>query len=303
MKQEKIRIRYCGRFAPSPSGPLHFGSIVTAVGSFLEACTQGGKWLVRIEDVDVTRIRPGMDSLILRTLENHGFVWTGEVVYQHCRIEAYRAALDDLCARKHVYECLCSRKEMGLWPVNSEGEPVYPGICRHKGLNSAAGSTRRLNVQDAVISFCDATYGIQVSELAREAGDFVLQRKDGLYAYQLAVVVDDDWQQITHVVRGSDLLTSTGRQIFLQKALDFPVPAYRHLPVVLNSFGKKLSKQNLAQPVEPKRESQTLCRALSFLGQDPPDELGRARVEDVWTWARSNWNPSRIPLYKQARFP
>ena len=302
MKQDKNKICYRGRFAPTPSGPLHFGSIVTAVASFLEARAHEGEWLVRIEDIDIPRTRSGMDSLILHTLENFGFVWTGEVVYQHRRLEAYRAALDDLRMQGLVYECLCSRKDMSLWPRNSEGEAVYSGICRNRDLKGTAGTAWRLNVKDAIIAFTDLTFGKRVVKLKKEIGDFVLRRKDGLFTYQLAVVVDDAWQEITDIVRGGDLLVSTGRQIYLQQVLHFPNLSYRHLPVVVDASGKKLSKQNYAQSVEKKHESFVLCKALLFLGQNPPKDLERASVEEIWSWAQSNWYPSRIPQYKHLSF-
>jgi glutamyl-Q tRNA(Asp) synthetase len=217
-----------GRFAPSPTGPLHFGSLVTAVASYLDARSKGGKWLVRMEDVDTPRNVPGADADILRTLERFGFEWDGPVLYQSTRLDAYREALERLKSGGHVYPCSCTRTT------------TEPCQC-------TSGARWRVRFPD---------------------GDFTVRRADGIFAYQLAVVVDDAFQGVTDVVRGADLLDSTPRQMHLQKVLGLPSPRYRHVPVVLNEKGEKLSKQTLAPAIDPDGAAELLGRALQFLGHD-----------------------------------
>ncbi|MBM3765815.1 MAG: tRNA glutamyl-Q(34) synthetase GluQRS [Acidobacteria bacterium] len=241
---------YCGRFAPSPTGPLHFGSLVAAVGSWLDARRAGGRWLVRIEDIDVLRCVPGADGDILRTLEAYALDWDEEVVWQTRRHDLYRAALESLSSK--VFPCSCARK------------PRYDGACRN-GTNLPP-RTIRLRVPDALIRFEDRRLGAFEENLEATCGDFILKRADGLYAYQLAVVVDDADQRITDVVRGADLLDSTARQIWLQRQLGVPTPRYLHLPVALGSGGEKLSKQTGAPPIPPHGDVATLRKALAFLG-------------------------------------
>jgi len=244
---------YRGRFAPSPTGPLHFGSLVAAAGSFLEARTRGGEWHLRMEDVDAPRCSAVAATEILRALEACGFAWDGEVVWQSRRAEVYAAALEPLKAAGRVFPCACTRRELADSAIAPDGAAIYPGTCR-QGL--PAGRTARawrLRVDDARVSFDDAIQGRIVSDLASDAGDFILLRADGLFAYQLAVVVDDAEAGITHVVRGADLLASTSRQIFLQQCLGVPSPVYAHLPVAVNAEGEKLSKQTRAAPVDISR--------------------------------------------------
>ncbi|MDR2031166.1 MAG: tRNA glutamyl-Q(34) synthetase GluQRS, partial [Azoarcus sp.] len=236
-----------GRFAPSPSGPLHFGSLVAALGSALEARRRSGRWLLRIEDIDTPRVVPGAAAAILATLERFGFEWDGEIMWQSRRIGAYTAALERLEAGGHVFPCACTRREMAEIPDSAlarDGARRYPGTCRHGLPPGRALRVWRVKAEGA-IRFDDAIQGAQEEDLARDVGDYVIFRADGRFAYQLAVVVDDAAQGVTHVVRGADLLGSTGRQIQLQRLLGLRVPAYAHLPVATNAAGEKLSKQTL----------------------------------------------------------
>ena len=289
------KLVYRGRFAPSPSGPLHFGSLVAAVGSFLEARTQGGEWLLRMEDVDAPRCSRAAADGILRTLEACGFAWDGEVVWQSRRTEAYAAALEDLKAACRVFACACTRKELADSAIAPDGATIYPGTCR-RGLPAGRPARAwRLQVGDACIGFDDAVQGRLDSELAAEAGDFILLRADGLFAYQLAVVVDDAAGGVTHVVRGADLLASTPRQIFLQQCLGLSVPHYTHLPVAINTAGEKLSKQTRATAVDASRPGPALFSVLEFLGQQPPSGLSDEAPNELWAWAMRHWRIDRVP--------
>jgi glutamyl-Q tRNA(Asp) synthetase len=272
-----------GRFAPSPTGPLHFGSIVAAVASFLDAKSAGGKWLVRIEDVDEARTVPGAAEHMLKLLENLGMEWDGEVLYQSGRKRLYQEAMAALGA--FAYPCSCSRREI---------EGIYKGTCR-SGAKGEAKSVR-VRVNDEKISFIDLIQGEYAQNLENEVGDFVLFRADGFFAYQLAVVVDDWEQGVTRIVRGADLLDSTPRQIHLQKLLGFDIPIYAHLPVAVNDQGEKLSKQTQAEAAAP--EIQTLFKALSFLGQNPPKLLLEGDIPAFWNWALQNWDIDRVPKTK-----
>jgi glutamyl-Q tRNA(Asp) synthetase len=289
---------YCGRFAPSPTGPLHFGSLVAALASCCDARAAGGRWLVRIEDVDLARSRPGAESAILATLERYGFGWDGPVARQSERTAAYRAALERLQDAGDAYPCACSRRELEAAPAGGGGERVYPGTCRD---GIAAGHPRRaqrawrVRVAGAQIEYGDRLQGPQAQHLARDVGDFVVRRADGLYAYQLAVVVDDALQEITHVVRGADLLASTPRQIFLQRRLGYPPLAYLHVPVAINAAGEKLSKQTRAAAL-PGDALPALTAAWRFLEQPlPAGSEAPATVSEFWTWAIRHWNPARLP--------
>jgi glutamyl-Q tRNA(Asp) synthetase len=286
---------YRGRFAPSPTGPLHFGSLVAAAGSCLEAKAQGGEWLLRMEDVDAPRCSRAAADEILRTLEAFGFAWDGEVVWQSRRAEAYAAALERLKSAGRVFACACTRKELADSAIAPDGAAIYPGTCRQGLPAGRPARAWRLRVGDARIGFDDAIQGRIESELALDAGDFILLRADGLFAYQLAVVVDDADAGITHVVRGADLLHSTPRQIFLQQCLGLPTPCYAHLPVAVNAVGEKLSKQTRAAPVDVARAGPALFAALSFLGQRPPAELSGAGPEELWAWAGIHWRLDRVP--------
>ncbi|MGB9151240.1 MAG: tRNA glutamyl-Q(34) synthetase GluQRS, partial [Burkholderiales bacterium] len=237
---------YRGRFAPSPTGPLHFGSLVAAVGSYLDAKAHGGEWLLRMEDLDTQRNMPGAADGILRTLEQFGFGWDGAVVYQSARKDLYLDALETLREKKLVYPCACSRKEIADSSLVGIEGPVYPGTCRDGMPVGRKVRAWRLRTSENIIKINDLIQGTNSQNIAREVGDFVLQRADRTIAYQLSVVIDDANQGITHVVRGADLLASTPRQVYLQRLLDLPTPHYLHLPVAVNERGEKLSKQTLA---------------------------------------------------------
>ncbi|MEY2631522.1 MAG: hypothetical protein RIR00_176 [Pseudomonadota bacterium] len=287
---------YRGRFAPSPTGALHFGSLIAAVGSYLEARSQGGEWGLRIEDVDTPRNVPGADLDILRTLEAFGFEWDGEVVWQSQRRDAYAAALAQLQAAGLAYPCACSRKEIAALGRQTaiDGGLVYPGRCRDGLPPTRSPRAWRLRTEATPLRFHDAIQGEQQQCLERDVGDFVLLRADGPFAYQLAVVVDDGWQGITHVVRGADLLDSTPRQIHLQRCLGLPQPEYAHLPVAVNAAGEKLSKQTLAPALNPAQAPALLWAALDFLNQAPPKELQQASLPPLWDWAIAHWRCERI---------
>jgi glutamyl-Q tRNA(Asp) synthetase len=292
--------RYRGRFAPSPTGPLHFGSLVAAVGSFLEARTCGGDWLVRMEDLDPPRVVPGAADDILRALRACGLEWDGAVVRQSERSDAYHAALHRLRQAGRVYPCVCSRREIADSALAGVDGPVYPGTCRAGVAAGKAARALRLSTREAAVEFIDAVQGRVAHDLEREFGDFVLYRADEVYAYQLAVVVDDAEQGITDVVRGADLLGSTPRQIFVQELLGLPRPRYAHLPVAVNAAGEKLSKQTFAAPLDASRPLPALSAALDFLGQHPPAELARGTLKEFWDWALKNWSLARVPRARSA---
>ena len=302
---DSIHPLYVGRFAPTPSGPLHFGSLIAALGSALEARCHGGRWLVRIEDVDTPRAAPGVAEAMLATLQRFGFEWDGEVLWQSRRAEVYAGALERLKAGGHVFPCACSRRELAEVPDSTlvrDGSRRYPGTCRN-GLPPGAGPRAWRVRAGGVVRFADAVQGWQEEELARDVGDYVVFRADGIFAYQLAVVVDDAEQGVTHVVRGADLFGSTARQIHLQTLLGLPVPAYAHLPVALSAAGEKLSKQTLARAVDEGPPPSMLAAGLGFLGQNPPEGLSGASVKEVWAWARDNWNLGRVPRVLQLVAP
>lgn len=310
MKLEMNPPAYRGRFAPSPTGPLHFGSLVAAVGSYLDARSQGGSWLLRMEDVDLPRCQPGAADEILRTLAAFGFTWDGPVLYQSQRSAAYRAAFERLRRDERVFACACTRRELAdsrlrhpQHVLASDGALVYPGTCRSGLPPGRSARAWRLRVDATCIAFADRLQGHIKQQLASEVGDFILLRADGLFAYQLAVVVDDADQGITHIVRGADLLDSTARQILLQQLLGLPTPSYAHLPVAVNAQGEKLSKQTLATPLDIARPAPALCQALEFLGQPPPAELRRAPLAEVWQWAHTHWDFARIPRRRACSLP
>lgn len=282
-------VTYTGRFAPSPTGLLHFGSLLAALAGFLDARAQAGRWLLRIEDLDPPREHPGARIQIPRTLETFGLHWDGDVVYQSERLHHYQQALEQLTANADAYRCNCSRKQV----QQRSGQNRYDGHCLHSPPAIETPSAWRCHCNGAEISFDDGIQGPQHSLLA-EGGDFVIRRKDGLFAYLLAVVVDDHLQGITHVVRGSDLLPETPRQLYLQQRLGYHHPHYSHIPVASNTDGQKLSKQNLAQPLDEQHPVPQLISALTFLGQAPPAELTDASLDELLAWAVSNWQPQNI---------
>lgn len=290
---------YIGRFAPSPTGSLHFGSLIAATGSYLEAKAQHGRWLVRMEDTDPPREQAGAASQILRTLEAYGFIWDGKVMYQSQRYATYEDALNRLKAHGLIYPCTCSRKEILDSALTGIEGHVYPGTCRH-GVSHATRTQHawRLKTTCQPTSFIDAIQGKQTQNLETDIGDFVLKRADGLYAYQLAVVVDDAEQGVTHVMRGADLLSSTPRQIYLQQQLGITTPQYAHLPIATNPRGEKLSKQTLARPLDDTNPVAALWSALDFLGQHPPATLKTASQQSLWAWAHLHWQLTSVPKYK-----
>ena len=297
VKTESLE-RYRGRFAPSPTGPLHFGSLVAALGSYLDARKHRGEWLVRMENLDRTREVAGASDLILRTLEAFGFLWDGVVIYQHERREAYETALHALMDRRLAYPCACSRKEIAVAAILGEEGPIYPGTCRTGLPKGRRERSIRLLTRAEEIAFRDRIQGEIRQNPGLEIGDFVLQRADGFHAYQLAVVVDDAWQGINQVVRGADLLSSTPRQCYLQELLGLPLPAYAHLPLAVDRQGRKLSKQYQAAPVNPQNPLPALLQALAFLGQPlPPEPLGD--LPEFWQWAIDHWDIGSVPAQRE----
>ncbi|MEJ2622925.1 MAG: tRNA glutamyl-Q(34) synthetase GluQRS [Candidatus Thiodiazotropha sp.] len=292
---------YRGRFAPSPTGRLHFGSLVAAVGSFLDARHHQGEWLVRIEDLDRTREVQGCAAEILSNLDAFGLHWDREVVYQSQRTEHYAEAVDRLLAADLAYPCNCSRKQIRELAEPGADGPIYPGTCRSgKGMIHAPHSIRLLT-EDREIRFTDRLQGMFVQNPGRQIGDFVIRRVDGYHAYQLAVVVDDAWQEITDVVRGADLLSSTPRQCYLQQRLGLDQPNYLHLPLAVDRTGRKLSKQDRDRPVDAKDPLTILLRVLAFLQQPLPAERPM-NVESLWQWAIPNWRLETIPANAKPGF-
>ncbi len=283
-----------GRFAPSPTGPLHFGSLVAAVASHADAHRAGGEWRLRIDDVDLSRARSDAADDIVATLARHGMRWHGDVVRQSARIPRYDAAFAALSRRGSLFACTCTRAQVAAAPLSVAGERVYPGRCRARvAAPPGVAVAWRLRVGNAEIGFLDRVQGMVRQALAADVGDFVVKRSDGLYAYQLAIVVDDADDAITDVVRGADLLASTPRQILLQQMLGFATPRYLHVPVAINARGDKLSKQTGAGALagDPVR---ALVAAWHFLGQPMP-AAAPADVHAFWDHALRAWTPSRIP--------
>jgi glutamyl-Q tRNA(Asp) synthetase len=307
---------YRGRFAPSPTGPLHFGSLVAAVGSYLDAQHHQGQWLVRIEDLDTPRTVKGAADEILGTLEAYGLHWDEAVIYQSRRTAAYDEAFQRLKEAGVVYPCSCTRKEIADSALHGIDGQIYPGTCRngiplgregrawrvrtdHLSRHSRAGGNDETQNENGIVEFNDALQGRITQHLENEIGDFVVKRADGLFAYQLAAVVDDAFQGITHVVRGADLLYSTPRQIYLQRLLGLPTPACMHLPVAVNAQGEKLSKQTMAQPVRKNNAASTLLDVLLFLRQQPHAELRLGTIEEILAWAIANWQPNVLANCQQ----
>lgn len=288
-------LEYVGRFAPSPTGPLHFGSLVAAVASYCDAKAAQGKWLVRIEDLDKPREVKGAAQSILDTLVAYGFQWDGEIVYQSQQTALYEHAFNQLKSKGLVYPCTCSRKEIAdSSSLQGIEGAIYPGTCLKQALKPQAPIAWRIKTQRFIGEFKDVIQGKLSQDLSNEIGDFVIKRADSLFAYQLAVVVDDALQGVTHVVRGADLLLSTPRQIYLKRLLDLPDTSYAHVPVIKNAAGEKLSKQTLAPALQTHDAKQQLLKALTFLNQSPPDTLGESSLDDIWRWAISNWQISRL---------
>lgn len=278
---------YIGRFAPTPSGFLHFGSLVAALASYLDARSVGGQWLLRMEDLDPPREVAGAQAGILQALDNYGLHWDGEVVYQSLRHEAYEAVIQRLFQQGIAYACSCSRKQL----EGSNG--IYPGTCRNAG-HDQHNAAIRLRVPELNYHFTDRVQGRFEQHLGRESGDFVIRRRDGLYAYQLAVVLDDAWQGVTDIVRGADLLDSTPRHLYLQELLGLPQPRYLHVPLITQPDGHKLGKSYRSPPLQAEQAAPLLVRALHALGQAVPGELARAGVAEVLAWAVAHWDAGRI---------
>ena len=289
---------YTGRFAPSPTGLLHIGSLLTAVASYADARSNGGKWLVRMEDLDPPREMPGAASHILHTLEAFGFEWDGEVAYQSCRYALYEETLCRLKTAGLVYPCHCSRKDWQTGARRGADGFVYNGRCRHPGQRPAPQGKQpawRIRVPDRVIGFSDGIVGGYTQNLAGDIGDFVLLRADGYWAYQLAVVADDAKQGITHIVRGQDLLVSTPRQIYLQQCLGVPTPRYAHLPLLTNAQGQKWSKQTLAPALDLNRREQLLRQVFRYLNL--PEAPETDRPAELLDWAVADWDMDKVPKH------
>ena len=285
-----------GRFAPSPTGPLHFGSLVAALASWLDARAASGRWLVRMEDLDRPRCEPGAADTILRQLEAYSLHWDGEVLQQSQRDDAYAAALAVLQREGAAYPCACTRSQLAQAPRNHEGEILYPGTCRNGLPVGATARSWRVRVPDVSTCFHDRIHGDLEQNLAHDVGDFIVKRADGLFAYQLAVVVDDAFQGVTHVVRGADLLWNTPRQIYLQTLLHLPTPVYAHVPLITNAAGQKLSKQTLAPALPEHGRRAMLAQALAALGHPPPAELLGARHDELLAWASTHWRIRNVPV-------
>jgi glutamyl-Q tRNA(Asp) synthetase len=288
---------YVGRFAPSPTGPLHLGSVVAALGSYLDAHHEGGRWLLRIEDLDTARVRPGCDAEIQRTLENLGLHWDGAVEYQSRRRALYAEAIEALDRHALLYACHCSRRDL----ADSE-ERGYPGTCRDRPRVPGPAALRFRTDECETIEFTDRFQGPSSFDMAA-LGDVIIRRRDDVIAYQLAVVVDDADQGVTDVVRGADLLPSTPWQILLQRALNLATPRYGHLPLVVEPDGAKLAKSRRSAPVDPRRATRELIEALKLLRHAPPTDLWGERPEAVLAWAVNHWNTSNLERVQKATAP
>ncbi|MDQ8037543.1 MAG: tRNA glutamyl-Q(34) synthetase GluQRS [Pedobacter sp.] len=280
---------YIGRFAPTPTGPLHFGSLIAAVASYCDARAAGGKWLLRMEDLDPPREMPGAARRIIEQIKAYGFEWDGELIFQSNRLHAYHDAIATLQGAGHLFWCSCSRSELAR-----NGSLMYPGHCR-EFKSPRRDAAVRVRVPQGSVAFTDRVFGVQEEDVAEAVGDFVILRRDGLFAYQLAVVVDDAFQGVTDVVRGADLLDNTARQIVLQNMLGLPTPRYLHLPLALHADGSKLSKQTFAKELPTPAESLLVWQALTFLGQQPSSGLKTRSPRELLAWGIANWLPENIP--------
>ena len=294
--QSQTTSGYVGRFAPTPSGPLHFGSLVAALASFLDARAHQGQWLVRIEDIDPPRCQDGASDDILRTLDTFGLHWDGYIGYQSQQQQSYLHALEQLQQQDLLYPCICSRSQL-------QGQTIYPGNCRNQSPPSEQASAWRIKVPCMKLGFDDLIMPAYEENLAQQVGDFILQRKDGLFAYQLAVVVDDAQQGITHVIRGADLYQQTPRQVFLQRCLNLSTPSYGHIPLIINNAGQKLSKQNLATAISASQGPELMSQALQRLGQNLPSELKGAPVAEQLAWSIASWKRKKVPAFYQDPVP
>ena len=299
-----LAMPYIGRFAPSPTGSLHFGSLVAAIASYCDAKANHGQWIVRMEDLDKPREVAGAADNILQQLEHFGFEWDEPIIVQSQRAEHYENALNSLKNKQLVYPCTCTRKEIAdsSTTIGVDGI-IYSRTCLLYETKPNKNAAWRVKTNNSTVHFCDAIQGKVSHILSNQVGDFILKRADGLFAYQLAVVVDDAAQGVTHIVRGADLLDSTPRQIYLQQLLGYATPHYVHVPVASNLAGEKLSKQTLAKPIHINLSSQSssimikalIFEALSFLGQNPPLAIKNTSLNACWQWAINHWNLANVP--------
>jgi len=285
---------YLGRFAPSPTGPLHFGSLLAATASYLEARRAGGRWQLRIDDIDPPREAPGQREAIPQTLEAFGFEWDGPILYQSQQTERYQAAIEQLKTQQAAYPCACTRKEVKAAAKAGLDGPIYPGSCRQGLPAGREARAIRMSTEKARIEFEDTLQGRIEVDLDAQMGDFIIHRADGFFAYHLAAAVDDGAPEISHVVRGIDLLYSTPRQIHLMQALGLTPPVYMHIPVALAADGQKLSKQTGAQAIDPQYSAQWLHQALQALQQPIPASLRKDRCSAIWDWAMAYWDPTPL---------
>ena len=289
MNRIHCQAHYTGRFAPSPSGPLHFGSLVAALASYLDAHANNGQWLVRMEDIDPPREQPGAADLILKTLDAYGMHWHGSVLFQSNRTAVYQTILNEMLVKGQLYPCTCTRKKL----AGKNG--IYPGYCRNNTHIPNEPYSLRLKCPTEILSFDDQIQGKQSFDLD-ELGDFILKRKDGLFAYQLAVCADDEFQGITHIVRGFDLIDSTPRQLHLQNVLGYRHPIYSHIPVITLDDGNKLSKQNHAPGIPLDDPGPWLIKGIKALGMPVDTGLESCSVEDILKWGISHWQQQLIPV-------
>jgi glutamyl-Q tRNA(Asp) synthetase len=285
---------YRTRFAPSPTGPLHLGSLYTALAGFLEAKARAGQWHLRIDDLDPYRTIPTSVDQILYALETLGLHWNGPILYQSQRHARYDMALEDLRIAGLLYACTCSRKELAAAAAEEGAAAVYPGFCRPRRTAPQGPHALRVLTAGSRITFIDRLQGTVTQDLECEIGDFIVRRRDRVHAYHLATVLDDHEQGITEVLRGFDLLDSTPRQIYLQELLGLAVPRYAHVPILVDGDGYKLSKQTHAPEVELRHPARTLFFLLKLLKQDPPVELAEASRDEVLDWGIGHWNLARL---------
>jgi len=286
-----------GRFAPTPSGPLHFGSLVTALASYCHAKSQQGQWLIRIEDVDTPRVVRGSVAQILADLEFFGFEWDGEILYQSHQFDRYQAGLEELLDRGHAYACECSRRT--LREAKAKTGPlgmIYPGTCRNKQLGQAGHSVRINTESSGILGYRDQLYGEVEIDIPQKSGDFVVRRADGVFAYHLAVVLDDELQHMNQIVRGADLLEATCLHLFLYQLFDFTAPEYLHVPLVRNNHGDKLSKQTGATALDKNKAPALLISALQVLGQVTEAGMQQASTAEIVRQAVESWDYQRVPV-------
>jgi len=289
---------YKGRFAPSPTGELHFGSLLAAISSYLEAKKHNGQWIIRMEDLDQPRTVVGSADSILQTLDTFGFEWDGEVVFQSQRSALYEEYLQELISEHLIYRCDCSRNKL----KESKSFPVYDGFCRNKNNEIPAPYALRCKTPNTRLSFTDQIQGNHSVDLNQQCGDFIVRRRDQLFAYQLAVICDDSEQAITDIVRGADLLTATPIQIYLQQQLQLAEPVYSHIPVAMHQQGRKLSKSHQDLAIFKHTPTAIMTQALSFLGQSPPGDLAKTDINGFWHWAINNWDLNKIPTTNEKIF-